>query len=368
MRDLEVFLAQFADTSEETALRVAKANATYDDELTKFTDVIDAEAERVAATDASVAARNQAGYDQSNALRANDYLRRALAEGRYDDASLEAFNIESDRLRGIDRENLTEGEILALETAIELWRAGIDDQIQLQRDQEAARQASAGFALGRGQAGNRIADYTERGFFGSARNAANALLADELEYIATLGLEGNELALRLFQATESHTGLLESIENGEAKAALEAMRQRDRQISLAESASADLVRIRENTSDAFLAAAERLIGGSQLSETYQAQVDSLRLATDQGIVANPQLAAQYEASFRAAVQIVAQNFLGFGLVDAPDPTATTAAPRLQPLSLTIVIPPTLRSEQLELVEDIIFDLSNERTLRLPTNA
>ena len=125
-----------------------------------------------------------------------------------DDASLEAFNIESDRLRGIDRENLTEGEILALETAIELWRAGIDDQIQLQRDQEAARQASAGFALGRGQAGNQIADYTERGFFGSARNAANALLADELEYIATLGLEGNELALRLFQATESHTGCL----------------------------------------------------------------------------------------------------------------------------------------------------------------
>ena len=81
IRDLEIFLAQFADTSEETALRVARANDAYDNALVKFTDTVTTESDRLDAL-------NQRGYDRANELRANDYLRRALSEGRFDDASL----------------------------------------------------------------------------------------------------------------------------------------------------------------------------------------------------------------------------------------------------------------------------------------
>ena len=297
-------------------------------------------------------------------MRAEDYLRRALAEGRFDDASLEAFNIESDRLRGIDRENLTEGEILALETTIMLWREGIKDQIQLGRDQIAERQATAGISLSQGQLGNRLEDYVDRGFFGSARNTANQILAEELERIAGQGLEGNELLLAIWNANESHTDLLDSINTGIESAEEEAARQRDRQLALAVEQHAELTRIRENTQDAFLGAAERLIGGSQLGETYAAQVESLRLATDQGIVANPQLAAQYEASFRAAVQILAQDFLGFPLVDASDiDSITTPTIQIQPLSITVEIPPTPRTDLVELIEDVVFEITQNRTIR-----
>ena len=190
----------------------------------------------------------------------------------------------------------------------------------------------------------------------------------EMQRLRLGGLEGNVLAERVWQANERHTGILSSIDTAAEDAAQEAMRQRDRQIGLAVEASAELVRIRENTSDAFLAAAERLIGGSQLSGTYTAQIESLRLATDQGIVANPQLAGQYEASFRAAAQILAQEFLGFPLVDAPDvglPGATPIEPtQSQSLHLTVVIPATPRVDVVEIVEDVVFDALNDRRVRV----
>ena len=93
IRDFEIFLAQFAETAEETALRVARANAGYDDALVKFTDTTEAEAERLAAEAERLTLLNQQGYDTSNRLRAEAGLADELSEGRFDDARLSVFNI-----------------------------------------------------------------------------------------------------------------------------------------------------------------------------------------------------------------------------------------------------------------------------------